>query len=65
MTSVPPNSEAASPSEETLTSMRAPDSTKAGRLAVTITAATFLARARPSSVAMPRFSSIARIDCSV
>ena len=46
-------------------SMRAPDCTKGGMLAVTMTAATFLARARPPSVAMPRFSSMARIDCSV
>jgi hypothetical protein len=65
MISVPPVSEVASPSDDTVTSMRAPERTKGGRLAVTMTAATFLARERPPSLAMPRFSSMARIDCSV
>ena len=65
ITSDPPASEDASPSEETVTSMREPERTKGGRLAVTITAATFLARVAPVSVAMPRLFSMERIDCSV
>ena len=64
ITSDPPASEDASPSEETVTSMREPERTKGGRLAVTITAATFLARVAPVSVAMPRLFSMERIDCS-
>ena len=55
MTSVPPRSDVASPSELTLTSMREPGLAKGGRLAVTMTAAIFFDRLSPPWVEMPRF----------
>ncbi|MNT67722.1 hypothetical protein D3C72_2058880 [compost metagenome] len=65
MTSVPPRSEVASPSELTVASMRLPGLEKGGSVAVTMTAATFLALDWPPCVEMPRFCSMARIDWSV
>lgn len=65
MMRLPPRSEEASPSELTVTSTRLPGLAKGGRLAVTITAAMFLAFDWPPCVVMPRFCNIARMDCSV
>jgi hypothetical protein len=65
MINVPPRSDVASPIELTFTSMRLPGLAKGGRLAVTITAATFFAFDWLPWVEMPRFCSMARIDWSV
>ena len=76
MTSVPPSSEVASPSDDTVTSMRSPGPIEGVRSAVTITAATLRVRSvvgRGGLVVlvvsfltlMPIFSSIDCRDCSV
>ncbi len=61
--SEPPASEVASPSEETVTSMREPLPTKAGSSAVTMTAAMFLVRMLELRTLMPIRSSIDCSDC--
>ena len=65
MTSEPPCSDVASPSEDTVTSMRAPLPMKAGSSAVTMTAATLRVRALELRTLMPMRSSIDCSDCSV
>ena len=65
MASVPPISEVASPSEDTVTSMREPVPMKAGNSLVTVTAATFLLREFCERMLTPMRSSIDCIDCSV
>ncbi len=62
---MPPASERAFPSEETARSMRVPGRAKAGRRAVTITAATFLAWTCFGSTRMPSRPSMPAIDCEV
>ena len=64
-TSEPPASEVASPSEDTVMSMREPLPTKAGSSAVTMTAAMLRVRALELRTLMPMRSSIDCSDCSV
>ena len=62
---VPPCSDFESPSAETVTSSRVPCVEKAGRFAVTMTAATLAVRRLAPRVLTPRRSSIACSDCLV
>ncbi len=65
MISVPPISDVASPSADTVTSSGEPRDTSGGRLAVTITPATLRARSGTLRTLTPILSSIDCIACSV
>ena len=62
---MPPISEAASPSEETVTSRRVPRPEKGGKSAVTITAATLRVRRLAPRTLTPMRSIIDCSDCPV